>query len=131
MRIPHLHYRLAHHLAGDALPAAVETCGYAANAADFNRPSIQRRIAQIYSGVADDIIVAIDVEHAAIGPCPYDILPRQSRDDLWRPDGFKKARSEPPALIAIRNLDAIVHWFDQPLQHWEVTVIRNMPDFPA
>src|SRR5215468_4203453 len=124
MRIPHLPYGLAHHLTGDALPAAVETCRHAADAADFNRQRIKRRIAQIYSGVANDVIVGIHVEHAAVGTRPDNILPRQRRDDLWRPDGFKEARSEPQTLIAIHDPDAIAHLFDQAHLR-EVTVIRQ------
>ena len=113
MCISHLPYRLAHDLTGDALPAAVEPCRHAADAADFNRPCIKHRVAQIYSGVANDIIVAIDFEHAAVSTCPDHILPRQSCDDLWRPYGFKEARSESPTLITVHYLDATAHRFDQ------------------
>jgi len=49
----------------------------------------------------------------AVGTRPDHILPGQSRDDLSRPDGFKEARSEPPALVAVHYLDAIAHRFDQ------------------
>ena len=46
--IGHAGYRLAHDLTGDAPPAAVDACRHAADAADFNRPCVKRRIAQIY-----------------------------------------------------------------------------------
>jgi hypothetical protein len=46
--------------------------------------------------MGNDVVVAVDVEHAAVGTGPDYILPRQVRDDLWRPDGFQEVASEPP-----------------------------------
>jgi hypothetical protein len=109
MRIPHLPNSLTHDLTSDALPAAVGMCRHAADATDLDRLRTKRRAAQNYSRVANDIIVVIDAEHAAVSTRPDHIPPRQRRDDLWRPDGSKKARSGLPTLIAIHDLDAIIH----------------------
>jgi hypothetical protein len=109
MRIPHLPDSLTHDLTSDALTAPVGMCRHAADATDLDRLRTKRRAAQNYSRVANDIIVAIDTEHAAVSARPDHIPPRQRCDDLWRPDGSKKARSGLTSLIAIHDLDAIIH----------------------
>ena len=98
----------------DARPVKIGGIGGVATRIDCRGRGIASEVMrEAVSSVANDIIVAFDVEHAAVGTRPDHILPRQSRDDLWRPDGFKEARSEPPTLVTVHYLDAIAHRFDQ------------------
>jgi hypothetical protein len=55
------------------------------------------------------------------------VSPHPSKEesrDLWRPDGFKEVRSEPPTLVCIQDFDAIAHWFDQ-ARHGRANGIRR------
>src|SRR5262249_24179766 len=79
--------------------------------------------------MANDVVVAVDVEHSTVGTGPRHILPRQIRDDLWRPDGFQEVGSEPPTLVAIQDRYAITHRFRQAPPRWKVIAIRQDAGF--